>query len=213
MKTKNQPLRVKEGRTELTVVHEGQKLTFIHPPRGPGTYSQIEDLIEYKDEEKKEKSGLKAPTMAQTASLVYAAFFSGDEKVERYANEIKRILENNWLWGFTGLLYVLKKGAYIRDKPEVKNEMPYMNESDLVKKLDQKDPSVRFIPFGFKVGEQTPKQLEKNPFVIGIAGKEGAQKIAEIADKFKKEPYLGSFESVDREEIRVSALDSDWSSA
>ena len=68
-----------EGRTKLTVVHNGEKLTFRHPPYGLGTYSQVKDLIENPEN----KPRLETPTLAQTASLVYAAFGpSEDEKAK-----------------------------------------------------------------------------------------------------------------------------------
>ena len=51
-------------------------------------------------------------------------------------------------------------------------------------------------------------ELAKNPCVIGLAGEEGAEKLARIADKDSDKPYLWSFESVDENKTRVSSLDS-----
>lgn len=196
--TKNQSLRVKEGRTLLTTDHNGEELTFAHPHYGPGTYAQVGEQIQ--------KEGLARPTMAQTVSLVHTAFNSDD----KYSKEIKDIMRNKWLWAYTGILYVPNKGAYIQDDPQIKNAMPYMDQNELERKLYSNDPTVRFVPFGYKTGEMTPIQMAKNPFVIVQAGQEGAQKLSEVADKFKRKPYLYSFDSVVKPITRVSALNSDW---
>ena len=175
-------MKVEEGRTKLIVKHKGENLTFIHPPFGPDNYSNVEDQIKAAKEIKLER-----PTMTQTASLVNTAFNSED----KYSNEIKEIMRTNWLWAFTGILYVPKEGAYIQDLPEVKNGKPFMEKSDLVKKLEENDPSVRFVPFGFKINEMTPRELAKNKFIIGLTGEEGADKLAETAGKFSRlNPYL-----------------------
>jgi len=195
-----QKLKVKEGRTELTVEHDKKDLTFIHPYLGPNTYANVQNSIK--------EAKLEAPTMAQTASLVHAAFNSDD----KYSNEIKEKLKTNFLWGFTGILYVPQEGAYIQDTPEIKNGMPYINKSKLVKKLEQNDSSVRFVQFGFKTESMKPSELAKNKFIQALATEEGAEKLAEIADKFDKDPYLWSFKSVDTLTTRVSALGSNWGS-
>jgi len=49
--------------------------------------------------------------------------------------------------------------------------------------------------------------------IIGLVGEEGAQKLAEIADKHEDDPYLWSFENVEEEIARVTALYSGWSRA
>jgi len=191
--TQYKVLRVGEGGTKLTTTHNGQDLTFLHPVYGPGTYANVGLGIE--------KAGLKKPTMAETASLVHAAFNSDD----RYSSEIKDIMENAWLWAFTGTLYA-PQGAYIQDNPEIRNGMPFMEESELVKKLEANDPSVRFVQFGYPTGDMISLELAKNDYVIALAGKEGAEKLAQVADKHRNNPYLWSFESVENPQTRVSAL-------
>jgi len=191
-------LRVEKGLTRLIVPHNGQDLTFIHPKEGPGTYAKVAQEID--------NANLARPTMAQTASLVHAAVNSNNQ----YSQEVLNTLRQNWMWGFTGTLFVPNKGAYIQDNPEIENRMPVMDQSELIKKLEASDPNVRFVPFGFETGEMTPRQLEKNKYVIGLAGEEGAEKLAEVADRSKRKPYLWSFESVNEHLTRVSALDSDW---
>ncbi|MEK6936552.1 MAG: hypothetical protein AABW58_00610, partial [Nanoarchaeota archaeon] len=198
MKTQTDEMRVEEGRTKLTVTHNGEDLTFIHPYFGPGTYSEVGNLID------QAKPKLLKPTLAQTASLVNTAFNSKD----RYSQEIVGLMKKGWLWGFTRILYIPKEGAYFKDNTEVKDEKPYLERSELVKKLEQNEPSVRFVPFGFKLGEMTPEELRKNQFVIGLVGEEGADKLAEVAGKHRLNPVVYGLESVENIETRVSALDS-----
>ena len=196
--TKNQNLRIKEGRTELTTTHQGQDLTFVHPSYGPDTYANVGSQIE--------QAGLIRPTMSQITSLAHTSCNSND----KYSKEIQKIMKDNWLWGFTGTLYVPNKGAYIQEDPQIRNGMPFMDESDLVRKLEANDPNVRFVPFGFKTEEMTPIQLANNDYVKALVGEEGAEKLAEISDKHRYKPYLYSFESVDEPLTRVSALLSNW---
>lgn len=194
----NKGLQVKEGRTELTVPHQGKELTFIHPQYGPNTYVNVKSSIE--------QAGLTTPTLAQTVSLVHAAFYSDD----KYSTEIQKFMKSNWLWGFTGTLYVPNKGAYIQDHPAIRNGMPFMEQSDLVKKLESNDPTVRFVPFGFKTESMSSLELAKNVYVQALVGQEGAEQLAEIADKHGKKPYLWSLRSTDEPTTRVSALNSNW---
>ena len=179
-----QGLEVVEQRTKLFAPHNGGKLTFLHPPYGPGTYANVGLAIE--------KDKLSRPTMAETASLVHAVFNSDN----KYGTEIKDIMRQAWLCGFTGTLYVPKEGAFIQDDPEIKDGMPFMHRESLEQKLNAKDPSVRFVPFGYEVGEMSPLELAKNLYVIGLAGEEGAEQLARVADKYSDKPYLWSFKSV-----------------
>lgn len=177
---------------------KGTNLTFVHPNYGPNTYANVKEQIE--------EDNLRPATMAETASLVHAAFNSDD----RYSDEIRKIMKDRYLWAYTGTLFVPNKGAYVQDAPEIRNGMPYMDESKLVKKLDSNDPSVRFVPFGYQTESMSPLDLGRNPYVITLAGEEGAEKLAEVADKHERQPYLWSFKSVNQPETRVSALYSDW---
>jgi len=197
IETKIQGLSVEEGRTKLTAIHNNKDLTFLHPAYGPDTYANVGAKIE--------QNGLAKPTMAETASLVHAAFNSDD----KYSNEIRDIMKQRILWGFTGNLYIPKKGVYIEDNPEIRDV--FMDESELIKKLEANDTTVRFVPFGYKIGRMSSLELAKNPYLIGLAEEAGADKLAQVADKHKNKPYLFSFNSVDKPITRVSALDSDWS--
>ena len=200
METQNK-LRVEKGAkfegTKLIVNHNNKDLAFLHPGYGANTYSDVKEQIE--------KDNLKPATMAKTASLVHAAFNSNDE----YSEEIREIMQRDSLWAYTGLLYT-PKGVYIKDNPEIRNGMPFMEESNLVIRL--KMMQVRFVPFGYEIGEMSSLKLSKNFLVIALVGKEGAEKLAEVADKFRSKTFLYALtkdviDRVDQQMItRVSSL-------
>lgn len=194
-KSQSKGIRAEVGYTKLYVPHLDNELTFIHPAKGPNTYLNVNSQIL--------ESNLKTPTMSENASLIYSAWQNPKDK---YSSEIIEKLRSNWLWSFNGILYVQNEGAYIQDSPEVKEGKVSINKSDLVKKLESKDSTARFVPFGYKIGKQTPKELEKNPFVQALAGEEGAEKLAEVASKYKANPYVWSFENVDENIIRIASL-------
>ena len=190
-------LRIVEGRTKLTTSHNGKDITFLHPVYGPNNYTNVGLQIA--------QNSLIRPTMAQTISLVHAAFNSGD----KYRDEIKSIMESGWLWAFTGSLYIPNKGVYTEDVPRRRNNMPLMKEHELIRRLEKNDPSVRFVPFGFKVGEMSLRELADNGYVKALAGEESAEKLAEVASKFRGNPILFSLDNTKEPTTRVSALGSD----
>ena len=127
-------------------------------------------------------------------------------------------MKDAWVRGFTGIHY--SKGVFVLDFPDVVNNTAVMNESDLEKKLGSReedgvvysdDGLLRFIPYGFKTEEMKGKDLARNRLVIAMAqDREGAEKLADIADKHRKNPYLLALTSVNEPVTRVSALCSDW---
>ena len=105
----------------------------------------------------------------------------------------------------TGILYIRKKGAYIEDNPQLRKPKPRprpegyylpidsyiklsrlldMNESDLERRLKNGDHRVRFVPFGYKTGEMSPTELANNEFMIALAGKKGAEKLAKAVERY-----------------------------
>jgi len=198
-------MEAKIGKSYLTEIpHEGGKLTFQYPAF-KGYYGNVAEAID--------KEGLKRPTSAETASLVYDAFKNPNGK---YESEIIKILNDNWFWEFTGNLYLPKSneeinnGVILETNPKIVNGKLIMDKNSLIKRLQENDSNVKFVPFGFKTGEQNLIELGKNPYIIARYGKEGAEKIAEVASKYKNQPYLYSFDSVNEEKVRMSALGRDW---
>ncbi len=205
-------------RTVLIVPHLDYELTFISPPLGPGNYKNIANLIQQKE--------LAKPTAAQTISLCYEAYQKGHGEF----SEVRDILKNkmSWLdllcllspvplptfknshllWMFTGNLYVPKGGVYIQDDPPIISKKVSMNRSELAEKLESKEQTVRFVPFGFKTGVLTYSEIAKHPYVKGLATQEGAEKLAELVKEHFKEFHLLSPTNFDKEIVRVSALKS-----
>lgn len=193
------------GKSYLTEIpHERGKLSFQYPVF-KGTSRSVAEQID--------KDNLKRPNSAETASLVYDAF---QNPKGEYESEIIKILNNAWFWEFTGNLYLPKSneeiinGVLLETNPKIINRRLDMNKKSLIKRLQDNDPLVKFVPFGFKTGEQSLFELIKNPYIIARYGKEGAEKIAEIASKYKKQPNVNVFNSVDQEKSALSALYGDW---
>ena len=197
-------MEIHKGYVKMVVPHEGGKITLQYPSF-KGYYGNVADSID--------KEGLKRLTSPKTASLVYDAF--KNPKGE-YESQIIKILNDAWLWEYTGNLYLPKSdeeindGVIIENNPKITNGKLDMNKNDLIKRLKENDADVKFVPFGFKIGEQNLIEFQNNPYIKARYGKEGAEKIAEVASKYKKNPYIYSFNSVDGEKVRMSALYRNW---
>lgn len=189
------------GKSYLTKIpHEGGELSFQYPAFR-GTYLNVAEQID--------KEKLKRPSSAETASLVYHAW---KNPKEQYSQEILSILKHSGFWEFTGNLYLpnsneeINNGVILETNPKLVMGILEMNKSSLVQKLNKKNPLVKFVPFGYKIKEQTWRELEKNDYIIARYGKEGAQKIAEIASKYKNNPYVESFKFFDEMETITSFM-------
>lgn len=191
---------------EIKVPHKGGTITFQYPAfRGDYGYSgvahQIYDGDAYQINEKYEgripsKTNLRRPTSAETASLVYWAFQNPKGYLE--SRVISKFKGEGHLVEFTGNLYLpesdeeISNGVILEDDPMIACHSYglQMNKQDLVRRLEKNDPSVRFVPFGYETGTLTPKELEKNAYMIARYSEEGAQKIAEVASKLENHPSL-----------------------
>ena len=188
-------MEVKIGRTELTVPHEGGELTVAHP-QYLGTRAQVETQMN--------EAGLRMPTSAETASLVYDAF--KNPKGEYEAGIIKT-LKDAWLWEREGNLYLSKNpGAEFHDgviiaNPEIIEGRMIMDKSSLIKRLQDGNENVRFVPNGARFEQ---KYLEAR------YGEEGADQINEISNSYKKGLRVWALDSVEEDTQRMSALDGDW---
>ena len=178
-------LIVRKGRIELDSELSGKLLVSVYPAKGPGTYAGVaQEII---------NAGLALPRGPETASLVGAAF---NDLSNRYFKEIKQLMDNRWLWVFTRNLCVPQKGVYLYDLCVPQKEVYFhdrtdnLDESELVKRLEAEDKSVRFVPFGFKVGEQTALDLAKNSYVVALFGEEGAEKLAKASEKYSRNPTV-----------------------
>lgn len=219
-------------RTELIVEHSGYELSFISPPIGPSNYTTAGKQIEEKGlfkptaaetfslfyeayqkggegfNEVREILKNKRPFIWALLSYlpaplpIYLLVTSMFPFYKGYC----------WLWMFNGNLYVPKgKGDYsnsifIEDDPIVIKKKISMDKSELIERLESGDESVRFVPLGFKTGELTAREAAKHPYITALAGKEGAEKLAEILEKYFKEFYLGIPRNFNNEIVRVCSL-------
>ncbi len=185
-------MKSKIGKPYLTEIPHEEGTRSFQYPAFRGGYGKVAEQID--------KDGLQRPTSPETASLVYDAF---QNPKGEYESKIIKILKDRWLWEFTGNLYLPKSneeinnGVILETNPKITNGRLNMNRKSLIERLQDNDSLVKFVPFGYKIGEQTNSELRKNPYMIARYGEEGAEKIAEVAGKYKKNPFLGNFEFVD----------------
>ena len=180
---------VKEVRTEITVPHQGKRITFVAPHFGPGTYAAVGKQID--------ESGLLRPTFAETVSLVYSATQNQDNKYAKYQVlgalkggwflELFGSLRDRWFWGFNRIRFEPKEGAFISDR----------NRQEI------------HVPFGFETEDQSLEAFVKNPFVLALAeGDEGVEKLVKIAESQKLTPSnIWGFKNVYGTEYALCALD------
>lgn len=189
-------------RVYLTEIpHKGGTITFQYPSFRR-TYGSLAEQID--------AEGLGRPTSAQTASLVHDVL--KNPKGE-YESKIFQILKDFWFVEFTGNLYLPKhegeeihNGVIIEDNPTIQKGRLVMNKKALTERLKAGDSNVRFVPFGYSIGEQSTYTLAKNPYIVARYGEEGADKIANLASRYKLNPKVWSFESVNSKVARMSVL-------
>ena len=196
-------MEVEIGKTFVKeIMNEGKGLVFVYPPY-KGTYANVAQQIE--------SEGLVKPSSSDTASLIHEVWKNPQGEYEsKILSEFKRY----WFWELNaGNLYLPKSNEEINDgviieyNPYIANGKLCMNKDSLIKRLCEDDPWVKFIPFGFKVFEQSSKELEKNAYVVARYGEEAATKIAEVASHYKNFPNLYMPNSTDVERVTMSALD------
>lgn len=200
-------MEVKTEKNYLTgIAHRGKEITFEYFPF-KGAYGEVAEQID--------KAGLLRPTSSQTASLYYHVRKNPKGK---YEGGILRELGNPpYVWlEFTGNLFLPKSneevnnGVILEDNPTIINGELVMNKNSLIKRLYKSDPLVRFVSFGYKIGKQSSSELRKNPYILARYGEEGAEKIADIASHFSQLPWLSSFDSVQKEKMKISGLSIDF---
>ena len=195
-------MEVKTGEILLeNIPHEGKEIKFLYPPfRGP--YGEVADAIE--------KAGLKKPSSGELASLIYDAWKNSRGE---YESRLLDILTTGWLWEYSGNLYLPKSneeindGVIIEETPKIIDGKLSMDKNSLVERLRGNDPLVKFVPFGYKIGFMTFRELLCNPYILARYGNEGAEKIVRISSKYKSNPGLYSFSNVDKEKAVMSGFD------
>lgn len=198
--------RVIRGRIELWVPHNGSEIAFAYPSAGPNTYRNVgAEILNRKQ---------RIPTGDETASSLHVAYCSEAKNEPEFEN-VRAILRNRWLWVFNRNLWT-PEGVYVIQDTEAIGRSQQLNQNQLEEMLKDgveiegvrfsEDGKVRFAPKEtYQSGEQTPKSLAKNGFVIAGYGKEGAGKLAEVSADFRTSPYVFGVETKSQEQ-RVSAL-------
>lgn len=150
--------------------HCGKKMAFLYPVRSLLTYFEAKEGL---------NSKLRIPTMAENTSLLHKAWKNSQEPISKSIIELSK---ENFLLNDTGILYIPdEKVAYIQDNPPIKDNKIVMNQSDLIKRLEANDRSVRFA---------CAKDKEK--FDIALLGEEGVEKFNENASKYGFDPKQGT---------------------
>lgn len=173
-------LKIEGQGVELVVHHGDQDLRFRYPPYENDSYANLAEVIT--------RDGLKRPALAEVIGLIYATQTtkSDTNKLLNHYRESACCLYGEGLWGFTSILFShgRKRGVYIEDDPRIEDKLPIMRESDLIKRLEDHDPRVRFVPYNEKYGfcacDKNGSEITKDPLVVGLLGEEGACKWAQM---------------------------------
>ena len=194
-------IKDKNGEKYLKIPHEGKEITFQRIPLS-GNYLDISEKLDRVD--------LKKPTSMEIASLINY-IFKNQEKED--PNLVNFFNHPYYFREFTGNYCVSKSneeinnGVFIEQNPKIIDRQILMNKKSLIKRLQNNDPLVKFVPFGFKIGKQTSKEFEKNPYAIAKYGKEGVQKLLEVASEFHIEGFKKEQLFVDMEDARLSGIE------
>ncbi|MFA6023138.1 MAG: hypothetical protein WC781_03545 [Candidatus Pacearchaeota archaeon] len=213
METKYQP-RI-ERETKLWVPHNDGEIEFAYPAVGPTIYKNVGKQIL--------SNGCEVPIGDYTASLVHSAYCVPEIKDEPEFANVREIMKNNLLWVFNINLWT-DKGLYVvEDLKAEGNDITFdVNQLEgMVERGEElswggirfsKGKIVRFAPKGsYKFGEHTSESFAKDGMIVANFGIEGAEKLAEVASKFRNKPYIYGIEDAkEQKEQRVSALDGSW---
>nr|MBA4405598.1 hypothetical protein [Nanoarchaeum sp.] len=191
-------MKVTQGKTQLTT---SSGLTFVYPTY-QGTHADCISQIK--------ADGLQIPTYPQLVDIIYEAVVKDPDN--QYSQEIRQIMSNFKLRSDTGLLYLPDRRIFFQDKSVLgPNGLPIMNQSELEAKLQANDSSVRFVEPGFIPGIQSYYQLVKNPYIIGLAGEQGAEQLAEIAyNHYRLVTHIFALNEISGPTTRLSVFAGDW---
>ncbi len=158
--------------------------------------------------------GFIMPTMSELAQLI-----CGSLENQKYhsAKNVVKTLKSKLLYGNTGIFYA-PEGMYIQDNPNIKNGRVSMDQKMLERKLGKNeekgvvfsnDRTIRFTPYNFNTGLQSPLQLAKNTGVMAlVGGEENAEKIAKASDNYKVKINFWASKPTDAPETKVAGLGS-----
>ena len=201
-------MRVEKGETKLTVDHNQGELTVLHPFLGPNTYRELQ--------REAGSQGLKMATLPEAASVAHDAYVV-DPK-DKYSKEIQKTMTNRWFYTATKSLWVPNKGVHVFpddgsiELPEALGDrIGTISPNELeqfLALLEGHSDLVNFAEFGFDTGRLgSSLKLATNDYMKALAGKEGAEKLAEVSESHKiKKPYLWAHQNVNEPLVSVSRL-------
>lgn len=187
--------------TEFDIPYNAKTLKFVYPVAAPGNFDNVG--LELISRKQRILSG------DETASLIHAVYCIPDIQNKPESNEIRNIFENCGFWLFERPIWT-EKGVYINQDFSTdawKASFDLKTLSDRVragKTIDKVmfslDEKLRFASkTSYKFGEQSVEDLRNNGYVIASCGVDGARKLAEVAKKFRLNPYVDGSETNDFE--------------
>ena len=208
--TKQYTPRVVRGRIELWVPHNDREIAFAYPSHGPDNYRNVGKSI--LDNNQSVANG------DYTSSLLHSAYCDDFVLNEPEMKNVRETMKNRWLWVFNRNLWT-NEGVYVIQDENAVGRSQELSVKDLEEMLKggkeingirfSQDGKTRFAPKGsYDSGYTTPEKFVKDGFIVASCNQEGAEKLGEVASKFRNQPYIYTVnvEEGQNPEQRVSAV-------
>jgi hypothetical protein len=180
------------------------------PIVGPISFADMRD--------KAYDAGFRMSTMSELVSLVYASFENPEYET---AKNVIKIFKNEWVPANTGVYYS-PQGMFALDNPEMENKkiipFDYKALESKLGKHEEKgvifsdDKTLRFTPYGFKIGSQNSVELAKNRGIIALVnGEENADRLAIASQHYNVNPVLFTFSDFTKlkNNIKIACIGTD----
>jgi hypothetical protein len=141
--------------------------------------------------------GFHMSTMPELIPLIYFTFKNQEQEE---AKNLIKIFKNEWFPANTGVYYY-PQGIFVQDSPQMENKkiipFDYKALEGKLGKHEERgvvfsdDKTLRFTPYGFKVGTQNSVELANNRGIIALTnGEENAEKLAIASQYYQVDPVL-----------------------
>lgn len=191
-KTKPLGYDVRFVRTEVELPHLESTITFLLPHFGRDNYLEVGKVIL--------EGGLRLPT-DENASLFHALYCGPEsftnsgpiQKARNYLTEDIIFTFRNRIWIPEGVYSIrdskaegTRRNLVVGELEDILHNGEVITESGV---MESKDGSVRFAPINsYDLGRHSSEDFAKQGDVIIDYGVEGAKKLAETAEKLKRNP-------------------------
>jgi hypothetical protein len=122
-------------------------------------------------------------------------------------------MNQGYVRAFTAIVYNQKEGTVsFIDNPTF-NSDGRINAKNLLDRLYANVPNIRTASLSnIEAGEKNPSQIAKDSYMIALFGKEGAAKVAGLADRHRNHNGYLWLPTIDNDDpvIRIAALGSDY---